>query len=377
MQTEQDYNEGETMSEVYFFDFSGSGNVLEGIDRLLENCTRVREGRGEGIDFGRKRVAVKAHFGELGNYTHMRPAFVRHVVEHVKGKGGDPFATDTTTLYPEGARVTVEESLRTAAYNGFTEEGLGCPVSIADAPDGYNGVATAGGEIVDFVKVARAIAEADAIVVLSHVKGHVLTGIGGAIKNLAMGCTTKDCKREQHRAHGLVFYDEKCTGCGTCAAICRFSVLEMVEGKPVWDFDRCFYCSTCRFSCESGAIGILKDGKERFQKGMAESAAGVMRVMEGKASVFLNFIFDVTPLCDCAAPAGMLVVQNVGILASRDPVAIDSASIDLIDSAEVFPSWGVTPPDILGKINQTDSWIHVREAERLGIGSRRYRLVRV
>ncbi|MEN3050650.1 MAG: DUF362 domain-containing protein [Candidatus Methanosuratincola petrocarbonis] len=364
------------MSEVYFFDFSESGDVLGGIDRLLEKCTKAGGG-GEGIGLEGKRVAVKAHFGELGNYTHIRPAFVRRVVEHVKGMGGLPFATETTALYPEGARVTVEESLKTAAYNGFTEEGLGCPILIADAPDGYSGTVTEGGRYINFVKVAKAIADADAIVVLSHVKGHVLSGIGGAIKNLAMGCTTKDCKREQHRAHGLVFHEEECTGCGSCAKVCRFSALEMVEGRPVWDWDRCFYCSTCRFSCEYGAIGILEDGKERFQKGMAEAAAGVMRVIEAKAAVFLNFLFDVTPLCDCAAPAGRLVVQNVGILASRDPVAIDAASIHLIDSAEVFPSWEVSPPDVLGKINRTDSWIHIKEAERLGMGSREYRLVKV
>ncbi|MDH7555573.1 MAG: DUF362 domain-containing protein [Candidatus Methanosuratincola sp.] len=364
------------MSEVYFFDFSGSGAVLEGIDRLIERCTKACGGAG-GQRLEGKRVAVKAHFGELGNYTHIRPAFVRRVVECVKGMGGFPFATETTALYPEGARVTVEESLRTAAYNGFTEGGLGCPIVIADAPDGYSGTTTEGGRYIDFVKVAKAIADADAIVVLSHVKGHVLSGIGGAIKNLAMGCTTKDCKREQHKAHGLVFHEEECTGCGTCAEVCRFSALKMSEGRPVWDWERCFYCATCRFSCEYGAIGILEDGKERFQKGMAEAAAGVMRVMEGKAALFLNFLFDVTPLCDCAAPAGGLVVQNIGILGSTDPVAIDAASVRLIDSAEAFPSWGVSPPDILGKINRTDSWIHIKEAERLGLGSSSYRLVRL
>lgn len=364
------------MSEVYFFDFAESDDVLVGIDKLLERCTGACGG-GERIGLEGKRVAVKAHFGELGNYTHIRPAFVRRVVDHVKSMGGTPFATETTALYPEGARVTVEESLRTAAYNGFTEEGLGCPILIADAPDGYSGTVTGGGRFVNFVKVARAIADADAMIVLSHVKGHVLSGIGGAIKNLAMGCTTKDCKREQHKAHGIVFHEERCTGCGSCAEVCRFSALKMVEGRPVWDWDRCFYCSTCRFRCEYGAIGILEDGKERFQKGMAEAAAGVMRVMEGKATVFLNFIFDVTPLCDCAAPAGSIVVQNVGILASRDPVAVDAAAIHLIDSAEAFPSWGVSPPDILGKINRTDSWIHIKEAERLGMGSCKYRLVRI
>ncbi|MDI9644523.1 MAG: DUF362 domain-containing protein [Candidatus Verstraetearchaeota archaeon] len=363
------------MSDVYFFSFE-RGDVLDGIGRLLETCVGSSSDRGRN-KLGGKRVAIKAHFGELGNYTHIRPAFVRRVVDYVKEAGGDPFATETTALYPEGARVTVEESLRTAAYNGFTSEGLGCPIVIADGPDGYNGVQTLGGRLVKKVKVARSIADSDSLIVLSHVKGHVLSGMGGAIKNLAMGCTTKDCKREQHKAHGIVFNSERCVGCGECAEVCRFEALKIVDERPVWDWDKCFYCSTCRFNCKYGAIEILENGKENFQIGMAEAAAGVMKAMEGKATVFLNFIFDVTPMCDCAAPAGRLVVQNVGVLASKDPVAIDSASIDLIDSAELLPSWKVTPPDVLGKINETDSWIHIREAEALGLGSRKYSLVMV
>jgi uncharacterized Fe-S center protein len=362
-------------SEVRFFDFSKCGDVLEGIDVLLKATI------GGDVSLG-DRVAIKIHFGERGNYTHIRPAFVRRVVDFVRGRGGLPFVTDTTTLYPEGFRMTVKEGLETARYNGFSEEGLGCPVVIADEPDGYGGLEfkVNGADEncrIKTVKVAKHIVEADAVIVLSHIKGHLLSGMGGAIKNLGMGCTTKDSKREQHAAHGLLFDYEKCNGCGECVKACRFSTLEMKQERPVRNEESCMYCNTCMFICDNEAITFYEDGKERFQVALAHAAAGVVKAMSGKPVIYLNFIMDVTPLCDCAAPAGRLITQNVGILASRDPVAIDWASMNLVDKAAIIPGWEVTPPDILGKINETRSAIHVKMAERLGIGRSTYTMLEV
>jgi uncharacterized Fe-S center protein len=361
-------------SEVHFFDLGKWGDVLKGIDDLLKTMV------GEDIGAG-DRVAIKAHLGELGNYTHIRPVFVRRAVDFVKGKGGLPFVTETTTLYPDGFRTTVKDALETARYNGFSEEGLGCPLVIADEPDGYGGLefgvsGAAEGCQIKTVKVAKHIVEADVVIVLSHIKGHMISGMGGAIKHLGMGCTTKDSKREQHAAHGLVFNYEKCTCCGECVKACKFSALKMRE-RPVRDEERCMYCNTCMFSCEERAITFYKDGKDRFQVAMAHAAAGVVKALSGRPVIYLNFILDVTPLCDCAAPAGRLITQNVGILASRDPVAIDRASLDLVDKAAIIPGWEATPPDILGKINKTRSAIHIEAAERLGIGRAAYTILEV
>jgi len=360
-------------SAVYFFDFSKSEDVLEGIGNLLKAVSGCEIGSG-------KKVAVKTHFGEMGNYTHMRPAFVRRVVDFVKAAGALPFATDTTTLYPEGGRLTVHSSIETARYNGFTEEGLGCPITIADGPDGYSAVAVSAKKIgarrLEIVKVAKRIAGADAMVVVSHFKGHCMAGVGGAIKNLGMGCTSKDCKSAQHELHGCEFYHDLCLGCGECVDACHFGALEMKEGKPEKN-EKCVYCLTCMWTCENNAIKVLENGKEWFQEGLAEAAAGVMYAMRGKPVVFLNFIFDVTPACDCAAPAGKLVVQNVGILASRDPVAIDMASLDLVDKSTIIPDWDVAPPDVLGKINKARSRGHLEAAERLGMGSTDYDLITI
>lgn len=362
-------------SVVHLYEFGKWGDALEGIDLLLGTLAsgKIRGGR---------RVAIKVHFGERGNYTHIRPTFVRRVADFVKSQGGYPFATETTTLYPSGKRVTVEESLETARYNGFTEEGLGCPIVIADEPDGGNGMefevsGAAKGCRVKRTTVARHLLEADSVIVLSHVKGHALSGMGGALKNLGMGCTTRRSKREQHAAHGLVFDYDECAGCGKCVEACKFGALAMSGDRPERDEETCMYCNTCLYACEEKAIRLLPDGKELFQVAMAHAAAGVMRGFSGKRVFFLNTVMDVTPLCDCAAPAGRLVTQNVGLLASDDPVAIDGASLAMVDSAPMVPGWDVSPPDILGKINKTDSSIHIREAARLGIGSLEYEIKKV
>jgi uncharacterized Fe-S center protein len=361
--------------DVRFFELGKFGDPLEGIDGLMKSSFGGRNLMG-------RRVAIKIHFGERGNYTHIRPSFVRRVVDFVKLEGGMPFIAETTTLYPTGYRLTVEDSLETARYNGFTEEGLGCPIVIADEPDGDNGVEffvdnAAEDCRVKSVNVARHLIEADSMIVISHVKGHLLSGMGGAIKNLGMGCTTRHSKREQHAAHGLVWDYGKCSGCGKCIESCKFNALEMQGDKPVKEEGRCTYCQNCRFECENDAIRLYDNGKELFQKALAHASAGVMKAFSGKDVVFLNSILDVTPLCDCAAPAGRLVTQNVGLLISGDPVAIDRASLDLVDQASLMPGWDVKPPDVLGKINGTDSLIQMKEAVRLGVGSMSYNLVKI
>ncbi|HRR54357.1 MAG TPA: DUF362 domain-containing protein [Candidatus Methanomethylicus sp.] len=362
------------VSKVYFFDFCKSSDALRGVDALLKAVLRSGDLRG-------RRTAVKAHFGELGNYTHIRPQFVRRVVDIINADGGAPFATDTTTLYPTGKRLSAAGVISSARYNGFTEEGLGCPIAVADAPDGEAGTAIDLEELepgtpLRRIMVARQIAEAGAMVVMSHVKGHLLSGLGGAIKNLGMGCTTKGCKASQHAMHGLVFVRDGCTMCGKCAAACQFGALEMGADGPVKS-DACVYCLTCMWECETGSIRFLPDGKARFQEGLAMAAAGVSRMLAGRPVVYLNFLLDVTPLCDCAAPAGQPVFQNAGILASCDPVAADKASLDILDRTAMIPGLDQAAPDVLGKLNGTSSLIQLRAAERLRIGSMDYELIAV
>jgi uncharacterized Fe-S center protein len=359
------------MSEVKFLDYSKGPDVLPGIERL---CTE--SGILKVISKG-DSVAVKLHMGELGNITYIRPAFVRKVVDLVKKRGAKPFVTDTISLYP-GGRDTESKYLSTAAYNGFVKESVGAPIVIADG-NGDEGQTVAVEKAVEGcdlreVEVASRIHEADFLLVLSHVKGHMITGFGGAVKNLGMGCVTKRSKREQHRVCPALLDDSKCDGCEGCLEACPVDALAMRSGKPHRNSDKCIYCSTCLFACSRKALSWERKNKERFQVYLAHAAAAVMGGFEGKIG-FINFVQDVTPHCDCAAPAGRALFPDIGILASTDPVAVDKASLDLIDKAQMIGAQKpISGPDKLGKWHQVDSLVQLQTAQELGMGSLDYTL---
>jgi len=357
-------------SEVFFFPYDEGRAFLRGLRILFPRVANV-------VSMG-DSVAVKVHMGEYGGSAYLRPPIVRRVCDLIKEVGGKPFVTDTTALYPAG-RFTARQYLATAAYNGFTEESMEVPVVIADGERGYDG------EWVDIpkrvsdcslnkIKIAREIFNADSMIVLSHLKGHELSGFGGSIKNVAMGCVTKESKAAQHRVNRGVIDLSKCTGCGQCVEACAFKALYLLKEKVVRDEEKCLNCNNCLYTCSEGVFSLPPQAKERFQVYLAHAAAGVISRFHSKVT-FINFVQDVTPLCDCATPSGLPVVPDIGILASTDVVAIDKASLDLIaQSKPVGKFANVSSPDILGKINGTDSLIQLRAAQELGLGSMVYQL---
>ena len=360
------------MSEVFFFDYARGKSILSGMKDLCRESGVI-----EHIPGG-SSVAIKLHMGELGNVSYIRPIFVRKMVDLVKKKGGKPFVTDTVALYP-GGRDNKRKYLSTAASNGYVEESVGAPIVIADG-DGYDGIPASVGDAIEGcelreVKIAAKIYDADFLLVLSHAKGHMITGFGGAVKNLGMGCVIKETKKDQHRVNPVLFDESKCGGCEACIAVCPSEALNMHEGKPRRDPEKCIYCSTCLFGCDSGAFFWERANKERFQVYLAHAASAVMRRFKGRIG-FLNFIQDVTPCCDCAAPAGKALVSDIGILASLDPISIDKASLDLIDEVPLSHTrMSLRPPDKMGRLHNVDSLVQLRVAERLGLGSMEYRLV--
>ena len=357
-------------SEVFFFPYDRGRAFLRGLRTLFSKVADV----GSVSD----SVAVKVHMGEYGGSAYLRPPIVRRACDLIKEAGGKPFVTDTTTLYPVG-RFTASQYLSTAARNGFTEESMGAPVIIADGEQGYDG------EWVDIprrvsdcsldkIKIAREIFNADSLIVLSHLKGHELSGFGGSIKNVAMGCVTKESKAAQHRANRALIDLSKCTGCGECVEACPFKALSLVEEKIVRDDEKCMDCNNCLYTCPEGVFSLPPQAKERFQVSLAHAAAGVLGRFHSKVA-FINFVQDVTRLCDCVAPSGSPVVPDIGILASKDVVALDRASLDLIAQSKPVGKYAnISSPDILGKINGTDSLIQIRTAQELGLGSMAYQL---
>jgi uncharacterized Fe-S center protein len=357
-------------SEVFFFPYDRGRPFLRGLRTLYAKVA--------GVVSAGDSVAVKVHMGEYGGSAYLRPPIVRRACDLIKEAGGKPFVTDTTTLYPLG-RFTASKYLATAARNGFTEESVGAPVVIADGEQGYDGewapiLRQVSGCSLDKIKIASKIFNADSLMVLSHVKGHEQAGFGGSIKNVAMGCVTKESKAAQHRANRAIIDISKCNGCGQCVEACPFKALSLVEEKMVRDDEKCMDCSHCLYLCPEGVYSLPPGAKKKFQISLAHAATGILARFQSKVA-FINFVQDVTQSCDCVAPSGFPVVPDIGILASTDVVAVDKASLDLIAQSRPLGKFGdISSSDILGKINGTDSLVQIRIAQKLGLGNMEYEL---
>ena len=357
-------------NEVFLFRYGGERTYLRGLRNLFSKISDV-------VSPG-DSVAVKVHMGEIGATAYLRPAFVRRVCDLIKDYGGKPFATDTTVLYPM-SRFTGSGHLATAAFHGFTKETLGVPVVIADGEEGYDGEWVSVPKQVsdcplDRVKIARAIFDADSLIVLSHVKGHWVAGLGGAIKNVGMGCVTKESKAAQHRGNRLVMDIEKCDGCGSCVKICAFKALSLVDEKVSRDETKCMDCIHCRYYCTHEVYSFPAGAKQRLPVYLAHGASGVLSRFKNKAA-FFNFVQEVTPMCDCHGPQGLPLVPDIGILASTSIVSIEKASIDLIAQAKPVGKYSeIASPDILGHIHETSSLIQIETAQKLGLGNMTYEL---
>ncbi|MFA4972616.1 MAG: DUF362 domain-containing protein [bacterium] len=313
------------------------------------------------------RCAVKMHFGEEGNDGYIRPELVKPVLEMIKKRKARPFLTDTCTIY-HGPRNNAIGHLGVAADHGFTIESMGAPVIIADGLRGtdYQDIKVNG---VHFskVKIASGICEADSIVVLSHFKGHQLTGFGGAIKNLGMGCGARIGKFEMHSCATPAYEEADCIACGACAEVCAHGAATVENKKASINLKLCVGCGECVVACPTGALSITwSEGAAQVQERMVEYAMGAAT---DKRLSFVNFLNHITPNCDCLSRGERLMVPDIGILVSADPVAIDQASFDLVlkSGGDVFED---AHPGVDGRIQ-------LARAAEMGLGSREYELVQI
>ncbi|HID20419.1 MAG TPA: DUF362 domain-containing protein [Methanophagales archaeon] len=327
------------MREVYFIDVKEGVPVIEKLDTLLEKV---------GIDSLNGIVTLKMHMGERNNKTFVKPFYVQKIVEVLKKHGGDPFVTDTTTIYKE-ERYKAMDYYRTAYAHGFLPSYLGCPVIIAD------GLKDEGVQVNEKVEIAKSIYDSDSMLVVSHATGHYPSSFGGAIKNVAMGCVTKKTKMYQHEVTRPVRNPDLCTECDKCRAVCK---QDAITEDHELILENCIGCGSCIGECESGALKSPEGMSSNLQKRLAEVAHAVLRNLPYSNFVFVNFLMDITPFCDCAEFAPEYITPDIGVLASKDIVALDMATIDMI-----------------GKyLFKGDPAVQVREAHRLGLGELEYEI---
>lgn len=373
-------------AKVYFTDLRtrAGQSQLRKLGKLIRTA-----GIGE-IDFERKLVAIKLHFGEPGNLSYLRPNWAKVVVDEVKARGGMPFLTDCNTLYP-GQRKNAYDHLNAAYENGFTPFSTGCHVIIGDGVKGTDDIAVpvAGGEYVKEAKIGRAVMDADVFISLSHFKGHEATGFGGAIKNIGMGCGSRAGKMEQHSAGKPVVSAENCRACHACAKSCGQDAISFPDGgKAYIDQDKCVGCGRCIGACNFDAIAApagQDNSNTILDYKMAEYAKAVV---DGRPHFHISLVIDVSPLCDCYGGNDVPILPDLGIFASYDPVALDQACADACLLQKPMPGSGLEDRmhaegfcdhhDHFKNMEPNSEWRACLEhAEKIGLGTRNYELITV
>ncbi|MBQ4539646.1 MAG: DUF362 domain-containing protein [Alistipes sp.] len=372
-------------SKVYFTDFRTKAHGA-GLPKKLQKLIR-KAGIGE-IDMDGKFVAIKIHFGELGNISYLRPNYARAVVDVVKELGGKPFLTDCNTMYP-GSRKNALEHLYCAWENGFTPLTVGCPILIGDGLKGTDDieVPVVGGEYVKAAKIGRAVMDADIFISLSHFKGHEMTGFGGAIKNIGMGCGSRAGKTEQHSGGQPQIDEEMCRGCKLCQAQCANGGLEfdVATRKMKVNYTNCVGCGRCLGACNFDAISFENEqAPTMLNRRMAEYAKAVV---DGRPQFHISIVVDISPNCDCHAENDAPILPDIGMFASIDALALDQACADACLAATPLPGSQLYDHihaegfcdhhDHFKNSTPESEWRSCLEhAEKIGLGSRDYELIK-
>lgn len=363
-------------SKVYFSDLrTDEISTLDKLKRLMKASGF------EQIDFQGKYVAVKVHFGEPGNMAYLRPNWARVVCDYIKGLGGKPFLTDCNTLYV-GGRANALDHLDSAMRNGYTPLQTGVQCIIADGLKGtdYDLVPIRGGKYLRAAKIGRAIMDADIIVSLSHAKGHVSAGFGGALKNLGMGSGSRAGKMDMHSSGKPVVNQARCIGCGKCIKNCAHGAPRIENGKCTILKAKCTGCGRCVGVCPVEAIHAEFDtANDVLNCKIAEYAKAVC---DGRPNFHIALAVDVSPECDCHAYNDVPIVPNVGMFASFDPVALDAACADAINAQPANPGCAVpgSAPahDHFSAMHPDTNWrAAVEHGEAIGLGSAEYELVKI
>ena len=372
-------------AKVYFTDFRTKANG-DGLPTKLKKL--IKKAGLADLDLDGKFVAIKMHFGEMGNISYLRPNYARAVVDVIKELGGKPFLTDCNTLYP-GSRKNALEHLYCAWENGFTPLTVGCPILIGDGLKGTDEVEipVAGGEYVEKAKIGRAVMDADIFISLNHFKGHENAGFGGAIKNIGMGCGSRAGKCEQHISGQPTINEDLCRGCKKCMALCANDglIFDETTKKMSVDKDHCLGCGRCIGACNFDAISFEDFHAPRLLNcKMAEYAKAVL---DGRPHFHISLVVDVSPNCDCHCENDAPILPNIGMFVSKAPLALVQACVDACMAATPMP--GSQLYDRMQRPDFHDHHDHFKNstpesewksclehAEKIGLGTREYDLIK-
>ncbi|WP_319762682.1 DUF362 domain-containing protein [Maridesulfovibrio sp.] len=373
-------------AKVFFTNFRTKA-FGDGLPTKLKKMIK-KAGIGD-IDMDGRFAAIKLHFGELGNISYLRPNYSKAVADVVKELGGKPFLTDCNTLYP-GSRKNALEHLECAWENGFTPLTVGCPILIGDGLKGTDDVEVpvVGGEYIKKAKIGRAVMDADVFISLTHFKGHELTGFGGAIKNIGMGCGSRAGKADQHSDSKASVNEELCRACKTCLKECANDALHFNEEieKAYIDQNKCVGCGRCLGACNFDAISFgFNAAVKSLNCRMAEYTKAVL---DGRPHFHISLIVDVSPNCDCHGENDVPILPNIGMFASFDPLALDQACVDACLKAKPLPGSQLAENMAKGDfVNHHDHFSNstpesewqtcLEHSEKIGLGTREYELIEV
>lgn len=335
---------------------------------------------------GNELVPVKMHFGNPGVHGTIPPLFVREVVDELKNAGARPFVTDSARL---PGYVYLEHAYK-CGYNPMT---LGCPVTIADGIFGNDSVKVKAGKYLNHVSIPSSIYDATGMVVLTHATGHVAYGFAGALKNIAMGCVAQKCRGQKWqegdrgRMHTLggreiEKFPKKCIHCGACIEICPTESISFAKKGVFIRKETCFNCARCAHVCQYGGLSVDEYGAD-FYEALAEAAKAVLNTFEKGKIIHISFLLDMQPECDCMPISDTPVVQDVGILAGDDCIAIDTATLDLVGSCPPLPDSRAegmenSPEyDIFSRVNNRTPRVVFNYGAKIGVGTRSYKLTEV
>lgn len=337
------------MSKVYFVRNSGTDYAELGKDasKLLE---RVVSETGHKFE---KEVPLKVHFGEKGNTTFIPAKCYDDIINYLKENGVNPSYIETNVLY-RGSRTTSDSHIETAKNHGFTQ----IPIIIADGEVGteYDEIEI-NKEYIDKCKIGKGFSKFKQFIVMSHFKGHIEAGFGGALKQLSMGFAARGGKLAQHSGISPNVKASKCIGCDLCVTKCDFDAIYRTD-TAVIDSSKCIGCAGCIAVCPEGAIRNTW-GASNFLEKLSEYAYGASK---DKDIIYITFVHNITKDCDCMGVSMKPITDNIGILAGKDPVALDTACLDLVQKNSGEKLFETGRPSLI-------------HAEKIGLGTMEYELI--